>query len=119
MYCIGYRSQQVRLVTSYNLKGLNMVEFDSTAVVNFMNLGGDRYLGTALTNEGHEVVVTANVAEGQRFKYANWILANKAWSNLYKDWMKNIVNKDDIEPCGYDKCGGSRINGNPCNNCGD
>ena len=73
-----------------------MANFDSTSVVDFMCLGGDRYAGSVLTNEGCEVV-TATVPEGERFKYANWELATEEVGKAYKKWYAAIEAKRSWE----------------------
>jgi len=77
-----------------------MVEFDSTAVVNFMNLGGDRYAGTAPFG-GYEVVVVATVPEGERFKWANWKMATPQISKAYREWYAAIEAKRQLEEAAY------------------
>ena len=77
-----------------------MANFDSTAVVNFMSLGGDQYAGSVLTPEGCEVV-TAIVPEGERFKHANWEFATPQISKAYKEWYAYIEAKRRLEEAAY------------------
>jgi hypothetical protein len=94
----------MRLVTLCNLKGLNMANFDSTAVVNFMNLGGNLYAATAPCG-GYEVVVVATVLQGERFKWAKWELATpevgKAYKEWYAEWCAAIEAKMQLEEAAY------------------
>ena len=77
-----------------------MANFDSTSVVNFMCLGGDRYAGTAPWG-GYEVVVTATVPEGERFKWANWEMATEEIAKVYKEWFSAIQAKRQLEEPAY------------------
>jgi hypothetical protein len=77
-----------------------MADFDSTSVVNFMSLGGDKYAGSVLTPEGEEVV-TATVPEGERFKWATWSLATEEVAKAYREWYAAIEAKRQLEEAAY------------------
>jgi len=77
-----------------------MANFDSTSVVNFMNLGGNLYAATAPWG-GYEVVVVAQVPEGERFKWATWSLATPEVGKAYKEWYAAIEAKRQLEEAAY------------------